>query len=290
VLSVNERDRLRREIARRRKAATDKILRTRKSNGINLAGTEHDPRIDFRQVKNMGTAQLKSYLNSLSDFTAKDNTFRRGGNGAILSNRVWKEYEGLQSQYNQIGAQHLEKIKDIKLSGDDKTIGDRSEDVLAKRAHGDIFHRPYGVIQREPKHIASNEALVKLTEDMRKKIGKGYLPEVTKKQRETLRELLITIGNPTWDEEGTVRDSKGNIVSGRAVNGVMLADELTDHQFYVFYNYGGGASSVFMHYATIKMLNNRQSAAYEEGLKDDLAGLFDWATRLPRTNRKPKKQ
>lgn len=285
---MNERDRLRREIARRRKAATDKILRLRKSKGINVQGTEHDPRQDFNKVKNYNTKQLRDYLKSLNEFTNKDTTFRLGARNTILSDKLWQEYKGLESRYNAIGAQHVERIKDITLPDNNLTIGENTEDVLRKRSHGDIFQRPYGKIVRNPQNIESNESLSKLTADLKKKLDKSYLPSKIGEQRERLKDILTTIGNPKWqvDENGKrTKEDTGNWVSG-----IDLADQLTDYQFYVFYNYGGGASSTFMYYSYYKMLNAHQAARFEDDFADDVSGLFDWASKLPRNApRTPKK-
>lgn len=275
---MNERERLRREIARRRKAATDKINRLKKNNGINIAGTEHDPREHYNSVRNKNVKQLRDYLGKLSEFTDRSNTYVPGARGAILSNKSWDEYKRLEDQYNAIGAKHLDNIKDIVIPGKGLTIGERTEEVLSKRAQGDIFNRPYGVISRKSTNIEGSESLKKLTDDLRRKLSKNYLPNTLKKQRERLNDLFITLGNPEWEHPKT----------GETISAIEAANNLSDYQFDIFYNYGGGANTVYVQYAVFSMMNARQSAQYEENFINDIAGLFEWATRLPRT--KPRKK
>lgn len=285
---MNERDRLKREIARRRKAATDKILRLRKSKGIDVGRSQFDPRRDFNKVKNYNTKQLRDYLKNLNEFTSRDNTYRLGARNTVLSDKLWQEYKDLESRYNAIGSQHVERIKDITLPDNDLTIGENTEDVLRKRSHGDIFQRPYGKIVRNPQNIESNESLGRLTADLKKKLDKSYLPSKINEQRARLKDILTTIGNPTWQVDEKGRRTKDN--TGIWISGTDLADKLTDYQFYVFYNYGGGASSTFMYYSYYKMLNSNQAARFEDDFADDVSGLFEWATKLPRNApRTPKK-
>lgn len=274
---MNERDRLRREIAKRRKAATDKVRRLR-AKGINVAGTEHDPRRNISSVNNYNTKQLRNYLANLTEFTDRNTTFQKGARGAILSSNAWQEYQGLEAQYNQLGAQHLESIKDLKAPGNDLTIGERDKDVLTRRAQGDIFHRPYGQINRSPNNIESNESLKKLSADLRRKLSKGYLPGVIKQQRARLNDLFLMMGNP--DAIYTVIED-GKEVEYR-VSAIDAANALTDNQFDIMYNYGGGANTVFMQYAVYAETNTRQSAQYDRNFSNDLGTIFQWAAGLPR--------
>jgi hypothetical protein len=273
---VNERERLRREIAKRRKAATDKINRLKK-NGINIANTEYDPRQDIRNFKNKSIKELRNYLAELNSFTDRTTTFVSAARGKTISGSAWAEYKELENRYNAIGAQHLESIKDIVIPGSGLTIGERSEEVLSKRAQGDIFNRPYGVINRKSTNIESAESLKKLSDDLRRKLSKSYLPSTIRQQRSRLNELFLTLGNPEWE-----------IKNGETITAIEAANRLSDYQFDIFYNYGGGANTVYVQYAVYSMMNARQSAQYEENFINDIAGLFEWATRLPRN--KPRKK
>jgi len=275
---MNERDRLRREIARRRKAATDKMRRLR-DKGINLSGTELDPRRNASAVNNYNTKQLRSYLNDLTQFTDRNTTFLPGAKNAILSSNLFNEYKELEGRFNEVSTKHLEGIKDITIPHTDMTIGERERDMLSKRAQGDIFNRPYGTIDRAPKNIESNDALKRLSADLRRKLNRGYLPGVISQQRTRLNDLFLIMGNPTFE------DADGNKVSA-----IDAANALSNHQFDIFYNYGGGANTIFMQYAVYAQTNTRQSAQYEENFNNDLARLFEWATGLPRNRARKRSQ
>lgn len=258
-----ELERLREFVSKRRGAVTSKIARIRRNTGVELKDTRDDPRRDPKVVKNYNTRQLKTYLSQLELFQSRGVGFVALSGGVPAPRNKFALYKKYEKQYNALGERHLANVADtfIPLSG--MTIAQRNA-MIHPHAQGEVVNRPYIQINREPKNIASVEALDALIKDMKAKLSKSYLPKEIKKARSQLEEMFNTMGMGNFAKQ---------------------ARALTDSQFDTLWNYTNFATNVSIPYELLKM---RAAGSKEqwydsviEDSTDDIRELFDWAEKLP---------
>lgn len=257
-----ELEELRNEVRARHRAATNKVSRLRR-RGVELAGTNYDVRRDLSKIKTYNAAQLKAYRDRLNSFTARTNGFVPGDSGVPLPSAKWREYKRLEQQYNRIGNREYAKVGETFLPQPGVKVRDRRS-MLAQSALGGAVQSPYQEINRNNRGITSEAALDKITEQMRTKTSRDYLPGEIAKAREQFTEMLKTIGNSEY---------------------INAAKNLSDDQFDTLWNYTSFATEVSSDYEIMKLkARGEQERAHEKIHKDNtdvINDLLSWASSLP---------
>lgn len=267
MANKDELARLRAEVRARHRAAGNKVSRLR-ARGVELAGTGYDVRRNAANIKKYNTRQLKSYLNELNSFNARTNGFVAGDSGVPLPAAKWREYKRLEKKYNQIGNREYEKVGDTFLPQAGVKVRDRRK-MLSQSALGEAVHSPYQEINRRARGIVNEQALDKLTEQMRGKTSRDYLPGEIAKSREQFMDMLKEIGNPEY---------------------IDAANKLSDDQFDTLWNYTSFASEVSSDYEIMKMKargeEERAHAKIHKDNSDSISELLQWAELLPERKRR----
>jgi hypothetical protein len=262
--------RLRDEVRKRRSAVTAKVGRIRRNTGVDVTGTNEDPRRPPKVINKYSAPQLKKYLNDLNAFQDRGVGFVAGKGGSIIPKKAWIEYKKLERQYNKLGELHVKAIADIKVPGLGVTVAQRNANLPA-RAHGDIINRPYVDINRNPRNVVDLKALKKLTKDMRRKVSPSFLPGEIRKARRELSAMLKTIGSGEYADR-----AKG----------------LTDNQFNILWNYTNFATNISLRYEITKAqaagMSEDKYASVLEDNTDDLRELFDAAEEFPTSSNNSK--
>lgn len=215
-------DNFREEVRRRRAAVTAKVNRIRKNTGIDLKGTREDPRRDPKVIKKYNSQQLRSYLSDLNTFMMRDNGYVPDSSGGFIHKKDWLNYKRSERKFNKLVKTHFEKIADIVDPYRNVTIREAEGLYVpeSKRAQGEIRHRPYSEIIRNPKNIKSAKALKKLTDDINKKTSKEFLAKA------------ISAG----------RNQAGQMLDNAGLSSLKVSvAKLSDAQFDVLWNYWGFA-------------------------------------------------
>lgn len=268
---MTEAERLRKLAQQKRRAVTNKIGRVRRSTGIEVSGTVYDPRRAPDVIKSYNARQLANYIKELSAFTSRSTSFLPGSDNNPISRQAWLRYKSLESRYNSIGAQHEDAFNDVKIPGRGMTIGERNASVLPKlKAEGEATNRPYGTYNRDFSNVQSAEALAKLSTDLERRLDRSYLPGQIKESRRIANDMLDIMGES---------DIKKRV------------NKLTQNQFNIFWNYGGGASNISGGYNFYQMISASVSDGYVSRMletnRNELDELISWAETLPKTH-KPK--
>ena len=261
-MPTNDLNKLRAEAIRKRKAASAKIARLRNSKGVEITGTEYDPRKPADVLRRYNRRQLVNYLANLAKFTDRQTSFVNSAFNKPISAEAWNRYKELESRYNAIGAERDAKVADLRVPNTGMTVKemDRMFTPNSKVAQGDLVNRPYGQINRSPENVNGAEALDRLTQDLKNKLKGTYLPEQIAIGRKQLKGMLDEIGN----SEFTKRFNK-----------------LTDAQFDVMWNYGN-AREIASFYSVLQMhISASGKEAYIEEHGDDIRSILEWAESLP---------
>lgn len=253
-------DDLRDELIKRQRAATAKISRNKRVKGINLAGTEFDPRIPTAKIKRLTSAQLKTRLQKVNMFLRRDSQFVALNGGKPLSIQRWRQFNAELTKYNAKGAQVLESLKNVKLPFGDRTIGQRELDRREKtRGVGDPVNRTYEHLPFKPSNIADVRALEAFEKNLKRRNSLEYKPERVRQARWELDQMLKRIGN----EDARARVSY-----------------LSDEQFFAFWEYGSHANDIGMQYDIAKLGADERTEAEMAMMEDsaiELNELLSWA-------------
>ena len=264
-------DDLRKEVRKRRAAVTAKENRIRRNTGVDIKGSKADPRRDPKVINKYNARQLNSYLKELNNFMLRENGYVPDSSGGLIPKRDWLNYKRGERKYNKIVKQHFEKIADIKDPYRNVTIREAERLFVpeSKRAAGEIRHRPFNEIIRDPKNIKSAEALKKLADQIKRKSDPKFLDAAIKAGRKQAGQMLDNAG---------LSSLKAAVA------------KLSDKQFDVLWNYWGFAGRL----AQIGESGGQRGKTVEgkdvldaqerDNIKEDIQDFIDNAKKLKFSN------
>lgn len=254
-------DALRLEVLKKHAAATKKISRLRRVNGVDIGRTEYDPRRNTLNLQRYTRKQLEAYNAQLTQFNSRAVGFVQGKGGVPIPSAQWREYKALERRYNAAGAKHNASVGNIKVPGSGQTIEQRAA-TLHPTANVDIG-KMYVTINRTSTNIKSPAALTKLIKQMQKKTAADYVPKEVKKTRKAMSNLLKTVGLSDLQDK---------------------VNNLTDAQFNVLYQHTNFSTSIVNSYEYRKLLGTEAEQRWHSSLADTYRSnaeeLIDWAGKL----------
>lgn len=259
---MNEKDRLRQEIAKAQKSVSNKINRIQRQTGAKVSGSQFDPRKPAGAEKRMRSERnMREYLANLRVFMSPANQFISGQNGAPLR----KGYFLNIYKKNEQAVEAVRQQRD-KAMGDIKTptgLSVRQQKAAIPEAGGSSVHGPFKKFDRDASAIKDMNALIKLNEDMVNKLKPDYLPGEIDKGRENIEKVADYLG------ESDIADQ---------------INDLNDYQFDLLWFGTNYADRLFLYYELVK---ERQEGTHKERKQDrvietQFAGigeLIDWAKK-----------
>lgn len=257
---------LRARVRQEHRRATAKASRLR-AKGVEVTGTNYDPRRNLSNIKKYNRKQLESYSAQLSAFNSRSTSFEAGQGGAILPGAEVRRYRQVENKFNRIARKQYGKIADIPAFGRGMSI--READRLDRpsmrtRMGGMSVTRPYEETKRSMRGVTGPDALRQLTEDMERRLSKGYLPSKLSEQRRQFMAMMTEIGH---------------------IESVRDANKLTDEQFNVLFNYNTSIlDEITRDYGFIKLRaqgteEEFQSRIHEKAI-DRISNAIKWAGQL----------
>jgi hypothetical protein len=267
--SLNE---LRAEARRRQQAANAKVRRLR-AKGVEVEGTNYDPRRDISRINRYTRQQLTNYIGELNAFTSRGNQYTRLANGFVPS-REWRAYKAPERQYNRIGKRQYDRVSDLQLPNTGMTVSERDATMRPtnpkiRRGSGEAVRRIYEPVNLRPEQVDSPEALRKLIAFRKRQISRKYEPEQIARQRREMRGMVARIG----DDE--IRKA---------------TESLTEDQFKVLWNYGSFATDLSRDYERIQLLATGGAAAEQDRVHEDARADIIDAVNWAKTNVPEKRQ
>lgn len=264
-MDINE---LRAEVRKRQQAANAKARRLR-AKGVEIEGTQFDPRRNAAPINRYTKRQLNDYLSKLNEFTSRSNQFVPLSGGSFVPAREWRKYRTAERRYNQIANREYGKVADLKLPLTGMTVSERDATMRPtnrkiRRAAGEAVRRIYEPVNIRPENVEGPEALRKLTQQRQRQISRPYKAEETERQRREMRAMLDRIGESDMMKE---------------------AEKLTDEQFSTLWNYGTFATDLSRDYERIQLLATGGASAQQdrvhEDARQDILESIEWAQSLP---------
>lgn len=259
---------LRSEVRASHRRATNKASRLR-SKGVEVRGTDFDPRRNPANIKKYNAVQLRAYQRELTQFTNRRTSFEAGVGGTPLPGNLVNKYRTAEKKFNTIAGKEYSKVADIPLPGRGMTV--RQADMVDRptrmqRAGGEAVSRPFDPVNRNISNVANAGALEKLTRQMENRTRPVYKSRKIREQREELLEMLTAIGNQDLIEQ---------------------ASNLTDDQFNVFWNFNvERVNEISRDYEFMKLRAAGTAEEFQERIHDSasdrISETLQWASQLPR--------
>lgn len=250
--------RLRAEVEKKIKAVNNKIARTKRTTGANIAGSEFDPRRRKGVERNYNAKQLSTYLAQLNDFMRRPNQFVAGTHGAPLPRGY---FLGVYKK-NEAAVEANRIARDETIGAITTPIGwTISEFQQLAKTGGASRYGPHQAFNRSPSDIKDFASLQKLNKQMLKRLKTDYIPSEIAKGKSSVMQVAEYLG----DEN--IASEIGN---------------LSDYQFDLIWFGTTFAARLFMYYELEK---ERAEATYKERNQDKViesqfAGigeLIQWA-------------
>lgn len=194
--------RLRAEARQRHRAATRKVSRLKNNVGVNVAGTEYDPRRDLSKVKSYTAKQLSAYIAELNGFVSRSRQYVPDVAARPIPKTVFGEYKAVERAYNAMVNASTDDVKDIRLPSG-MTIGERRAMLRANHpfAGNPSVRRPNQPVVRDSSEITSIDAMKKLVDNMRKQMTPKFRREELKRSREELSKIMDVINQPEVNKD-----------------------------------------------------------------------------------------
>lgn len=250
-----------------------------KRQGIDVAASGLDPRRDLDRVSRYNSTQLAAYLRNLNQFNSRSTKFvgLQGGQAAPI--QAYSRLVHEANMYNIRTARANNAVYDLPLPRGtvlDKVTGKARPMTIAERdatlrpknfitAGGEASARPFTPRDFPASRINGLAALDRLTQDMRRRNKRDYLPSEIKRQRAEAQKMLLTIGSASY---------------------ITRVNMLSDAQFDTLWNYTRFADDISLRYEHMtELAETRRDRSYESVLDTndkDINVMLDWAHALPR--------
>lgn len=252
-------------VAHAQRAAGKKVSRN-ESQGRLVKESGYDPRRPMSEVRAMSTPELRKYGRSLEAFVSRKTQFTALFGGKVVPRARADAYRALEQRQNEIASQHEAAILNLKLPGQDMTIGQRLG-ILPQGGksipQANVNFRIFQHIDRPFAFFDSAEGLERETAKMKERIRPGYLGKTVNKRLNSIYALLTGSDNAEFIEK---------------VKGLTLAQK---HALLDYSTFGKIAEDRFYPDSADQQAQDldyelRNGVSRADDIKDQLQQVLDW--------------
>lgn len=288
---------LRALVRQRHNAATSKVSRLRQK-GVEVGGTELDPRRAPADISKMRRRDLETHLRRLNGFVSRQTSFAAGSEGVLLPGAKVQQLKNIIKRYENLGRKRDAPLSNIQHPGagadTNYTLANRQAMMTPNviRAGGTANNRPFAPANLKISNIESVDALNKMIQHYQKKVDRSYLPDYLKGQRQQAYKMMNDIGVGDQIKRPQQTDEE------RKLDTRVYLDELTDDQFDTLFNDTEFAGDLGMRYGYMSLLGKGKKHDMHDAVMEtnerDIAKQIGWAANLPARvrsdNAKPKQK
>jgi biotin operon repressor len=247
---------LRADLKKAQAAANKKVSRL-KAQGVQVAGTEFDPRKPLGHAQVLTARQLEAQLTRLREFTSRGTQFVADAKHRPIPRREWVEYKNAENIHNARVQREATAYGPIVLPSGE-TVAARQAKMKADHARmgNPSVQGPHQSITRQPFNVKNREALKKLTRDAKRKMKPEYDKAENKRQRAEVNQILDTIKNDQLRKD---------------------IDSLSNDQFNILWNYTNFPDALTTMYEMMQLVAQGRSQSYFE---DVTSKKFEQAKKL----------
>lgn len=182
--------------------------------GVDISGTEYDPRPSDERIGRMTTRQAEVALERLREFTDSGNVgYYAGNDGAIISRQAMLEITYETRRYNQVILEYRESVKDVLVpwAGDNITAGEYYEHFVPKgrfledQAHFSMNERRLPV----PTRYTSDESVWTIADDLKISMRPVEHANRVASARSQVQQMIDVIGDSSLESKvGKLNDAQ----------------------------------------------------------------------------------
>lgn len=208
------------EAAKARKTAVGK-MRTHRKRGIDLAGSEFDPRVGTNaQLRTMSDKQLVSYIDRLKRFNLRGNQYYLTAKKEVISSYRLDDFLRQQRRLDRLQASVDKAFGNFEHLDTGESVSDYNARIRkgfeeriyrnAQKVYGDIVHsrsdlKKLSRLQREALRFGKASTFAEKAE-AKKRMANGYLDTQYKKHMGMLSKM---IGDSSVLDPRLIRDLQG---------------------------------------------------------------------------------
>lgn len=185
---------LRAQVLAKQTRANAKVSRLRTRNGVDIAGSQFDPRVDAARVSRMTTKQLERLNDNLTRFTSRKTQYYSGMNGAIITIREKRQLENAQRMSNEYRTEWL-KLNEGLIGPNGRPLRERRDLLAKKRSSHLAVNDPFLPSERKLKNI-NPKFLPDLLGRLKDEGRPGYELRLGEKRRSEYLKMADLINSP----------------------------------------------------------------------------------------------
>lgn len=260
---MNEVNKLREEVRKARRNASNKIARTLRQTGAKIAGSNVDPRREAGVIDRYNKPQLQAYLGQLKEFNSRNVQFVAGKQGTPLPRHRANELIRVANAAHNAHENHLQGMANVQVAPLGLTV-QQFRDIRPNAVRSGLRSTPYGSTPISYAGVQSPEALEKLIQDQRRKLSSNFIPKKIDQGRHNLEKALEIMGNDDLLQAVSVLD---------------------DYQFDVLWHGTSFAETAFMKYDLEKSRasESRKERWQDKGIDDayeHISEFLEWASTV----------
>jgi hypothetical protein len=223
---------LRRLALQRHKAATRKISRTKAGNGVEISGSDVDPRKSLDFIRSATSKQLQSYVNKLDRFNNRSVQFVPDAEMRPMKKKLWEDYRQAEAARNAAIDANYVDFKDVVIGPIGQTVDERMHQITPLHPHMANMETqsPYAKRELSSRNVASERKLQALIKLRKEQATSRHQQEVLKSQRKASIDMAITIGDYELIEKIVALSDKQFALAWKYTR--MSSHLKTDYEFY----------------------------------------------------------
>lgn len=188
---------LRAQLIKRQRAAANKISKNRRLRGVEIAGTQFDPRVSRETISRLTKASLKKRLNTVESFVSRSTQFVGGHMGAPLPRADYNQARELVDRAKAKRQKWEDSISAITLPDSSETIGQRRAKMRGphSRAGGNANAPEVLPINFDEMRFYGAAGLKKFKQNIAKLTETGHKPGSVKAWRNQFEQMLDGINS-----------------------------------------------------------------------------------------------
>lgn len=262
---INTRFTAKRVEARKRHNAANRKASRLRSMGVEINGTQIDPRRSLKTVGRYNRKQLEAYISRLNAFTSRGTQYVPTAQNYPADRSRWEEYKRLESLLRQKAQKQMSKVGKHKLPNGMLTVEERLRAMSPTFPSFMEFSAtsPNKVPNLSSRDLQGPDALEKMIESVKRKLKRDYYPSLVKTGRDSARKMLNEIGQTGIADK---------------------LDSLTDKQFEILWTYSPFTANLNLNYQYARALTSRNVQAMDDAVLtdalDEAKELVEWVSTI----------
>lgn len=235
--------------------AVSKVSRL-KARGVDVAGTEFDPRRPWATVKRYNSKQLESYMERLDRFNARTFRLNALADRKPLPLGRWEQYQRTERQYNRKVDSALDRIGDLVPPGSGLSLRQREDMRKSVNGTANTENTILHTTNRKPQYVKDMNALEKLEAQLVRRMSDEYQIGQIQSSRVSAEKMVDAIG-------------------AQDINDALA--ELSDEQFDILWSRTRFRDTLIAVYVEDEDSKDNTHVGYD---LDDARQLISWAKGL----------